>query len=418
MEQVNKKRLARNFFSLSLVQGINALLQLLVVPFVIAKIGMENFGVVAVAQVIMFFLATLAEYGFGQTGSRAVSLKKDDRNELSNLFFGSIYTKLFLCVSAFLLLLLLSVVFPVIREHFALYCMAFVFVPGQASLPSWFFQGMEKLHWAALSLLFSKIVFVALVFLFIRQPDDAALLTFFLGTGNLVAGVIASVFVIRVFRLHYIKPSFKKVIASLKDGWPVTATNLTMNFMQYGNLFILRLYTNDLSAGYFSVAERVYFAMKQVLTAFSQTIYPNVCRLAEQGGKMLKLYYRNIFTPFFLLTIIASAAVALFAPQITGFFIHEQHDEAILLLRLLCIAVPVVCLNMPGSLTLLATDKKKTYFLVYAAGMLVCVTANLALAPIFGARGTITAIYLTELTITTIASGAMIKILNRNNPAE
>ncbi|MBI5858352.1 MAG: oligosaccharide flippase family protein [Sphingobacteriales bacterium] len=410
MIQVNKKKLARNFFSLSLVQGINALLQLLVVPFVIAKIGVENFGRVAVAQVIMFFLGTLAEYGFGQTGSREVSLNKEDRNKLSELFFTCIHTKLILCVAAFLILLLLAAVFPVIREHFMLYCMAFVFVPGQASLPSWFLQGMEKLHWAALSVLCSKIIFVVLIFLFIRKPDDAALFTFFLGTGNLIAGIAASVFVVRMFGLHYSRPSLNRIISSLQDGWSVTATNLSMNFMQYGNLFILRLYTNDLAAGYFSVAERVYFAMKQVLTAFAQTIYPNVCRLATQGGTTLKQYFKKIFIPFLLLTTIASAAVIILAPLIIGFFMHEQHDEAVLLLRLLCIAVPVVCLNMPGSLSLLALNKKKTYFLIYLSGLLLCITGNLVLASIYGARGTVVSIYLTELFITTGVSLALIKI--------
>jgi len=161
---------------------------------------------------------------------------------------------------------------------------------------------------------------------------------------------------------------------------------------------------------YFSVAERVYFAMKQVLTAFAQTIYPNVCRLATQGGTTLKQYFKKIFIPFLLLTTIASAVVIILAPLIIGFFMHEQHDEAVLLLRLLCIAVPVVCLNIPGSLSLLALNKKKTYFLIYLSGLLLCITGNLVLASIYGARGTVVSIYLTELFITTGVSLALIKI--------
>jgi PST family polysaccharide transporter len=77
-------------------------LQLLVVPFVIIKIGIENFGLVAVAQVVMFLLSTLAEYGYGQTGSRAVAQNRTDTEMLSKLFYHSIYLRIILCSVGFL----------------------------------------------------------------------------------------------------------------------------------------------------------------------------------------------------------------------------------------------------------------------------------------------------------------------------
>jgi PST family polysaccharide transporter len=322
MEAISTKKLLRNFFSLSFVQGINSLLQLLIVPYVITGIGVENFGKVAVAQVVMFFLGAFTEYGFGQVGAREVSLNRIDKQKLSVIFYNSLYTKLLLCGIAFAALLLLAAVFPVMRQHPVLYGMAFLYVIGQASFPSWFFQGMEKMQWVAISTLFSKLLFVALVFLFIKRPEHAVLYTFFLGLGNLIAGIVSSVVAVRMFGLHPARFSSQRVISTLKESWPITVTNLSANFIQYGNLFILRLFSNDLIAGYFSVAERIYFAMKQVLTAFSQTIYPNICRLAEEGGGKLKHYFKKIFIPFFIMTILTSLAVMLLAPYIISFFLH------------------------------------------------------------------------------------------------
>ena len=45
------KLLTKNFLSLSFVQAINSMLQLLIIPFVIGILGAEGFGVIAVAQV-------------------------------------------------------------------------------------------------------------------------------------------------------------------------------------------------------------------------------------------------------------------------------------------------------------------------------------------------------------------------------
>lgn len=418
MSTINYRTLIRNFSSLGLVQGFNALIQLLLVPLVISRIGVDYYGQIAVIQVIVFFLATLAEYGYGQTGARDVALNRNNKKVLAELFYNSLYTKLFLCLAAFMILLLLALIFPVIRSQFYLYCLAFVFVPGQASLPSWFLQGMEKLQWAALISLLSKILFASAVVLFIHDPEHTGLFTLFLGLGNLLTGIISSVWLIRHYQLPVVPFRLRPVIRSLKEGWPVTLSNLLMNFMQYGNLFILRLFTNDLVAGYFSVAERIYFSMKQLLTAFSQTIYPSVCQSATEGREKLQQYFRKVFTPFWLLTVAGSGIVALLAPFITRFFVQEKQEDAIFYLRILCVILPVLCYNIPGSLSLLATHQLKRYFFIYAIGFVLGTLANIILVPLWMAHGTLFAIGITELFIAIAVSIALYRIPDKISLAE
>jgi len=47
MPDEKKNRLLYNFFSLGIVQVITSLLQLIIIPYVITKIGVEGFGAVA-----------------------------------------------------------------------------------------------------------------------------------------------------------------------------------------------------------------------------------------------------------------------------------------------------------------------------------------------------------------------------------
>lgn len=408
MTTPDHKIIVRNFFSLSVVQGINALLQLIVVPFVILKIGIDNFGIVAVAQVLLFFLSTVAEYGFQQSGSRWVSLHRENKDRLATLFFQSIYLKLILSAAGFILLFLVSFLLPFVKENFLLYALAFVFVPGQALLPVWFFQGLEKLHASAICLLVSKIIFVLLVFLFIRQPGHAVLFLFFLGLGNLITAIAASVYIIKKYQLKPQAFSVNEFSALIKEGAPVMAGNLTMNLMQYGNLFILRFYSNDVVAGYFSVAERIYFAMKQVVAAFSQTIYPAVCRLKVEEYKR---YYKKTFVPFFVLVLLACAITAIAAPAIIHFFVSEPKVESVLALRIFCCIVPIVCLNIPGTLTLLAQQERRKYFQIFAAGLVINMLVNFLLVPAYFSTGTLIAVSVTELFITAMVSLALNRII-------
>lgn len=396
-----KSPLLRNFFSLSFVQGINSLLQLLVIPYVIARIGVANFGVVAVAQVVMYYMATFTDYGFNQTATREVSLNRENIPVLSSVFFRVYAVKIFLCCIAFIILLALSLIFRIVHDHFILYCMAFFFVPGIASQPTWFLQGVERMQIIAFTTLGARIIFVVLVFVFIKGPEQTGLFIFFMGVGNLAAGIVSIFIVYRMFKLSFTRPAPGEISEEIKKGWPVTVTNLSMNIIQYGNLFILRLFTNDLVAGNFSVAERIFFTMKQVLTIFSQSVYPRVCQLAEHAPQQLKAFFRRVFNPFFFLVIAGSILVIVLSPEIIRLFVKENNTHAVFFNRMLCVVFPVICLNIPGTVSLLAFDRRKTYFAIYTTAMALNIAANVILVHFFESSGTIAAIFITEVFITT-----------------
>ncbi len=415
MSAVSTPILWKNIFSLGFVQAANSLLQLLVMPYVIARIGVDQYGVVAVAQVLMFYLSTFTEYGFNQTGTRDVSLNRQNGQVLSGIFSRVMLTKLILCVVAFAVLLLLAGVVPFIRDHFVLYCLAFVYVPGMVLMPTWYLQGHERMRELAVVTLSSRILFVILVFIFIKNAGDAALYVFFLGLGSLLPGLISIVRSWQKDGLQWMPVSRKAVTTLLKEGWHITASNLSMNIIQYGNIFILRLFANDLVTGYYGVAERIFFSLKQGLVVFSQAAYPRVCVLAAEGAVAVQHFYRRYFRSFFLLVLAGSGAVALAAPYILGFFLQHTHPGAVLLLRMFCVALPLVCLNIPGSLALLAFDQRKKYFGIYGSAVLVSVLLNFAGAYYFEARGTLAAILATELFITAGVTIAWVRLLRRTS---
>jgi O-antigen/teichoic acid export membrane protein len=74
---------------------------------------------------------------------------------------------------------------------------------------------------------------------------------------------------------------------------------------------------------------------------------------------------------------------------------------------MLCIALPVICLNIPSTLSLLAFDRRKTYFAVYTSAMALSIVSNIILVSFFESTGTIAAIFITEIFITTTVFLAM-----------
>ena len=399
MFTVKKNNLVYNFLSVGVIQGIIALLQLLVIPYTIKRIGIDGFGVVAVAQVVMLYLSGFADYGFNQTATRDISLHRSDKTAISRIFFRVLYTKLVLCFVSFILLLILIWWIPAFRQHSLLYLAAFVYVIGQLSLVTWFFQGLEKMQFIALLSLSGRVIFVLLVFIFLKNRDQGLLFLLFLGTGMLLAGAVSIFSACRWLKFEFTRPSRADIIQELRAGWPITVANLAGFFTQYANIFILRIFTNDLVVGYYGIAERIFFAIRQILVIYSQVIYPRVCQLIQNGLSQVVLFFRQTYVPFLVLVLTGCTLVFIYSFQIMAFFIGYGHEPLSFLLRVLCVAAVIVCMNIPGCLVLLASNGKKNYLRIVAIGTLVNISANIVLVQFFEAAGTVISIVITELFI-------------------
>ncbi len=376
------------------------MLSLIVIPYVVSVLGAEGFGVIAVAQVSLFYLSVLVDYGFNRSAIREVALFRNDHQKLSSIFSSVIFSRLVLSIFAFTLLVLMVEIIPLFHAHKTVYYYGFSFVLGQALLMNWFFQGMEQMKYNAISSFFSRVLFTLLVFVFIKHPDDTPRYLFFMGLGNMVTGLFSMLAGFYQYKLKWVKPSFTNIRKQLKDGWPYTVSNLSMTTIQYGGLFILRLFSNDLVVGYYSIAEKIYFAMKMMLDVFSQAAYPRVCILLQEGRHKTKQFFREGYFYFLCLVIGGAGLIFIFAPWIIQVFVKNPDTNTGNLLRVLSIAVVIICLHIPAALLLLAGDHKKQYMRVFTSGLLLFLLSNLLLAAYFGASGTVIATLLTEIFIT------------------
>ena len=393
------RKLFSNFFSLSIVQGINFLIPLLVTPYVISKVGVDGIGVIAIAQTVMIYLSTITDYGFNISGTKDISLYKNDRLKTSRIFFTVMATKLLITVFLFMLLLLLTLFIPVLQHHFILYTLGFIFVIGQALSVNWFFLGIEKMHFITIGSLLSRMVFVALLFVFIQKKEDDIFFLFFLGVGNLIAALLSFFVAINLLKLQFFRPLWADIIIEIKKGWQVTLSILSLNTYLFTGIFILRFFTNDLVVGYYSIAVRIFFAARQVLAVFSEAVYPHICQVTLKGKEAAKEFFKQIYLPFLIATLLGSIILFIFSPQVIYIFIKEEAALPVLLLRLLSFVPVIVCLNIPAYQLLLAFDRKKSYLRIFGFATIINIAANILLANEWSATGTVFSIILTELFI-------------------
>ena len=64
------KNVFKNFCSLSVLQGFNYILPLLVLPYLIRTVGLNYFGVLMFSQSIINYFIIIVDYGFNLSATR------------------------------------------------------------------------------------------------------------------------------------------------------------------------------------------------------------------------------------------------------------------------------------------------------------------------------------------------------------
>ena len=91
--QLQIRNLARqkwfgNLFWLYALQGLNYLVPLAVLPYLLRILGVEHYGLIAFAQAFAQYFIILTDYGFNLSATKRIALLRDDRRQVSIVFWS------------------------------------------------------------------------------------------------------------------------------------------------------------------------------------------------------------------------------------------------------------------------------------------------------------------------------------------
>ena len=119
-------------------QLFNLVTPLLVVPYIVTICGEENFGKTAVGMAIAFFLIVFVDYSSDITGVREVSVNRNSKSELEDVFITTYALKFFIFILVFIISLLLIFNFSYFQSEKTLFLFSLAVLLGQFVSPIWF----------------------------------------------------------------------------------------------------------------------------------------------------------------------------------------------------------------------------------------------------------------------------------------
>ena len=98
LKKEDNKVLLSNFLSLSVLQIANFLLPLLAVPYLIRILEIELFGLLAFATAMIMYFVTLSDYGFNLTATREISIHRQSKDKVTEIFSAVMTIKFLLMI--------------------------------------------------------------------------------------------------------------------------------------------------------------------------------------------------------------------------------------------------------------------------------------------------------------------------------
>lgn len=392
-----KGSLGRKVFLLYLAQASAYVFPILTLPYLSRVLGPDTYALVGVTQSAALTLSIVGEYGFRYTSTREVALSRSRKEELRGIVSATVIIQLFMMLPLAVLAIILHLFVPLFRLHLEMTIFAFLIAMAQSLLPIWYFQGTEQLERISVLEILSRILTLLGIFLLVNGPADwhMALLAQFLGTSFSTIMAIWWMY----GEVGFVLVSWHTLRDKLKSGFPIFLSRASNTLYTSANGFMLSLVSTTYQTGLFVASDRIARPVLSILWPLTNVFYTKSVQNLQNHTPSLRTNYalRKTLAVIIITGLLGGFGLYSLAPWLVPLILGEEFSEAVAVLRILALLLPVVAFGSALSTQVMLPLRLDREFMhsVILAGISNLLLAVL-LAPKFGAEGMAVAVVVAE----------------------
>lgn len=352
----------QNFFFLLVIQSSNVLITVISMPLLIQSIGVDQFGLVNLAFSLIILLNMVVIFGYNLSAPREVAINSQDKEALSHLVSNVFSGKILLAGFASAVIFIGVFGFDLFPEYQIILLYSVLLLFSEATLPVWFFQGLEKMKLVSIANIFSKLLFLLGIVLFIRSPDQSKWVNFMMGFFGLAINLLLLAYIHWILGIRFYKPEFSTIWKSLKDNYLLFFSNLASHITVSGGLIILSFFANAMTLGMFSLAERIVSVFRMLPSLILQAVFPKATQMYTNDHHEFFLFTRKVILISISACLILSIAAYFTAEIMIEMLAKSRLEDSIKILKILAIIPFLASLNIFNIILFLVKDQKDLMF--------------------------------------------------------
>jgi O-antigen/teichoic acid export membrane protein len=350
-------------------------------------LGPEKYGVYVFAITFLSFFSVLSDFG---TSLVIVREAAGDRKKNSSIIATFWYVRLFLTMLAFILPIIAVFLFP----YSAVIRICVVVGSGSIALsnfagfPNALFQIENRIDIVSYLDLLGKLVTLGATLLFLFYHLDVAWFIGAIGIGNavsLIAGLVISKASITEYQTA--RPSGHDMGKLLQSSMMVGITSLLAIMYFKLDTFMLSIFRSSAEIGYYGLAYKVFENILMLWGFYMASAYPALSAAYGRDKKM----FADVRTVSLKIAIIAGLGLVvilyLLSPVILEILGGSTFHQSFPALRILILAVPLLCLNNFGYHILIIRKQEQKIMYLFLGSLAFNAIMNLFMIPRYGFIG-------------------------------
>lgn len=274
----DRRKLLSNLLSLASVRGLDYLIPLITLPYLVRTLGIDGFGLVNFALSFGLYFSAVMQYGFSVTAVRKIARNREDPRRVAEIYSETLTAVVILVAICAALYLPIIIMVDSLRQHFKLYLYTFFFVAAQSLFPVWFFQGVENMRQSAVISIVSKVMLLGGIFVFVQGHDDYYLVPALSATAMFGCVLFSLYWISNHYRISYMVPRLEQIRSVYWEGRNAFLAQLAPNLYNNSATFLLGVFAGPSAVGVFSAAAKVIDVFNSVGLIVSNAFFPYLAR--------------------------------------------------------------------------------------------------------------------------------------------
>ena len=407
----SNKVLFKNFTSLSILQITNYIFPIITLPYLVRILGPEKYGLINFAAAFTSYFTILTDYGFNLSATQEISVNRNDKQKVSEIFSSVITSKLLLYFLSTIVFFSCLISFDIFKTDNALFLISYAGLIGTVIFPLWYFQGTEKMIFIFIINFVIKLITVILIFLLIKNPADYLLLVIIYSTSQVVYGLTGLITVIKKFKVQLFLTNIGIIFNQFRKSKNIFMSSLSISVISSSNVFILGLFVDKSTVGYFAAADKIRLAFQSMLGPLFTTTFPHVSNLAKKSFGQFYNFNKKSFFFTFTFSLLIFLIIFWNAEILVEIVLGNGYENSIIILKTLSVIPFLYSIsNFLGVQILLPLNYSKKYATIMFFALIVHTSFALILANYFQAVGSAIAIIVAEIFTIILLLISLIKI--------
>lgn len=306
----------KNIASLGVVQIFNFALTLVLLPYLTRTLGISNWGSIVFVQIVINYLIWVTNWGFYLGATKNISSNRNDHQSISRIFISTWFAQWCLTIVIVIVLAIGVAIVPYLAEKKDLYIAASGLIIGNALMPLWFLNGLEKIKESAFIQIAIKIIALPMIIMFVKKTDDVLAYLWINSIASMVGGflVVIWIYYSRFIKLVFPKLSeIKEVIISDSHFFgSALIANLNASIVPT----MLGIYGGTSELGYYNLADRVRGAATSILNPITHALFPRMCYLFAKDKRTAMHFLKYSVIALSLMSLPISLVIYFYSDEI------------------------------------------------------------------------------------------------------